>query len=209
MSDAQRLDPLRNFKFRVTIEPKGEALQNLIGDDLNLGFAVVSGLTVQNEMISYREGGMNTHPHKMVGLSDYGPVTFSRGTFGTASGLYDWQTFVHAWAQGALGEGTATSEDNDYRCTIKVEVHDHPVSVQSNRQYDTIGQGGVNSPPGKIKLAYKLFECWPASFSLGDLNAGESSILIQQMVINHEGFAIAHADSSTGEVNMSTLDQLG
>lgn len=207
MTTAQRLDPIRNFKFKVNIEPKGAALGSLLGGENDMGFAVVSGLTVQNEMISYREGGMNTHPHKLVGLSDYGPVTFSRGTFGNASALYDWQTFLHAWAQGAAGEGVATSSDNDYRCTITVRVFDHPVGSQEGRQYDTIGQGGVNTPPGNVKLAYRLFECWPASFSLGDLNAGESSILIQQMVVNHEGFAIMYPDE-TGIVNDSVLAQL-
>src|SRR5210317_2245751 len=92
-------DPLRNFKFRVTIEPpSGGTLSTLMDGVANLGFSVVSGLTVQNEMIAYREGGMNTHPHKMVGQSDYGPVTLTKGVFNGQDSLYKWQQFMHSWS---------------------------------------------------------------------------------------------------------------
>ncbi len=52
-------DPLRNFKFGVTIIPAGDSA----GMSPNLGlisFMTVSGLGVQNEVIPYREGGNNT-----------------------------------------------------------------------------------------------------------------------------------------------------
>jgi len=181
-------DPLRNFKFRVTIQPPGEGpLGTLMDGVANLGFSVVSGLTVQNEMIAYREGGMNTHPHKMVGQSDFGPVTLTKGIFSDQDQLYKWQKFLHTWTQAAPTEGGSTSGANDYRCDVLVEVYDHPTSA-GPYQYQT--PGTAVTPPGTPKLGYKLFNCWPASFSMGDLNAGDSSILIQQIVLNHEGFEV-------------------
>ena len=98
-------DPLRNFKFRVQFHPNDNAnapafSQMVDRDFAYMGFSVVSGLTVQNEMVAYREGGMNTHPHKMVGQSDYGPVTFTNGVFTDLPGLYRWQQFIHTWLQG-------------------------------------------------------------------------------------------------------------
>jgi phage tail-like protein len=198
MARAAVTDPIRNFKFKVQIIPGGTALggDNFMGGQINLGFSVVSGLTVQNEMIAYREGGMNTHPHKMIGQSDYGPVTFTKGVFADQDNLYKWQQFLHSWGQGGLeaSEGS-TSDDNDYRCDIVVAVYDHPVSAGSYAQPNAKGENAnTTTPAGDIKLGYKLFNCWPASFSLGDLNAGDSSILIQQMVINHEGFQILFGD---------------
>lgn len=198
-------DPIRNFKFRVLIQPTtGSGLANLIGDEIpELGFSVVSGLTVQNEMIAYREGGMNTHPHKMVGQSDYGPVTFTKGVFSHQKALYDWQQFMHSWAQGGLNNNGSISGNNDYRCDISVMIYDHPVSSGS---YAQPGSTTSNpTPAGAIKMGYKLFNCWPASFSLGDLNAGDSSILIQQMVINHEGFSIKWSDSANGSLTQSAI----
>jgi len=207
MARAAQTDPIRNFKFQVQIIPTGTKLNTDLGGKLStLGFSVVSGLTVQNEMIAYREGGMNTHPHKMVGQSDFGPVTFTKGVYGHQDGLYKWQQFMHSWGQGALGYGS-TEDDNDYRCDIVVKIKDHPVS---SGRYDQPGKpdNSFTTPAGKIKMAYKLYNCWPASYSLGDLNAGDSSIMIQQMVVNHEGFQIVWSDSAGGEVSAGLIDSL-
>jgi phage tail-like protein len=188
MANTTRTDPLRNFKFRVELEPKNIAL-----DDISLGFAVVSGLTVQNEMISYREGGMNTHPHKMVGLSDFGPITLSRGTFAGEMDLYKWQKSIHTWSQGGA---LSSSGASDYRYNATVYIYDHP----TGGGYDDVGHIRVTgSLTTAAKLTYKIYNCWPSSFSLGDLNAGDSSILIQQMVLNHEGFEIVGTTSDDPE----------
>lgn len=192
-------DPLRNFKFRVKIHPTGR-LSRLTnsGADFEVGFSVVSGISVQNEMIAYREGGMNTHPHKMIGQSDYGPVTFTRGVFPNQDSLYQWQTFLHAWGQGGVAEGSEslTSDDNDYRCNISVAIYDHPVSAAT---YDDNPSNQESVTNLTAKMGYRLYNCWPASFALGDLNAGDSSLLIQQLVVNHEGFEILWADDLTSE----------
>lgn len=197
-------DPLRNFKFQVEIYPSGAGLRSHVGDAIGrLGFTVVSGVSVQHEMIAYREGGMNTHPHKMVGQSDYGPITLSKGTFGHEKGLWAWNTFLHSWSQGGL-EGGSSSVDNDYRCDLIVKVFDHPVSAGA---YATPGDTeNAPTPAGDVKLAYKLYNAWPSSFALNDLNAGDNSILIQQMVIVHEGFDLLFADDPRGSVPASALN---
>jgi phage tail-like protein len=193
-------DPLRNFKFRVTIEPpSGGTLSTLMDGVANLGFSVVSGLTVQNEMIAYREGGMNTHPHKMVGQSDYGPVTLTKGVFSGQNQLYRWQRFLHTWTQGGTDAdlGGSVSGANDYRCDVLVQVFDHPTSAGP---YQHHGGESVPTPPGPPKLGYRLYNCWPASFSMGDLNAGDSSILIQQIVLNHEGFELGFTEAEVSAI---------
>jgi hypothetical protein len=70
-AQTQRTDPLRNFKFTVRFVPIDDSLKSLLDGVGDLGFAQVGGLSVQNELIAYREGGMNTHPHKMIGQSDF------------------------------------------------------------------------------------------------------------------------------------------
>lgn len=211
MARAASTDPLRNFKFQVSIYPTGAGLQQHVGlsEIGNLGFTVVSGLTVQHEMIAYREGGMNTHPHKMIGQSDFGPVTFSKGVFGHEKSLWAWHTFLHSWSQGGQGNltttsgGGSTATDNDYRADILVKVFDHPISSGT---YATAGEtAAASTPAGQVKFAYKLYNCWPASYSLTDLNAGDSSIMIQQMVMNHEGFDLAFSSDRDGSVNPNQL----
>jgi len=189
MARATITDPVRNFKFQVTINATGNLQTQTAGLD-KIGFAVVSGLSVQNEMVGYREGGMNTHPHKFIGQSDFAPITFSRGVFSGQDQLYKWQQFLHAWNQGS-GTGTvgSTSTANNYRCDILVKVFDHPVSAGS---YSTPGAtDGVAPSPGNARLAFKLFDCFPAAYSLSDLDASGSGIMVQQLTVHHEGFVVA------------------
>ena len=193
MARVTKIDPIRDFKFRVSISPPTGILATNTTHDGgglgDLGFAVVSGIGVNNEMVGYREGGMNTHPHKFVGQSDFPPVTFSRGVFENQDQLYKWQQFLHAWNQASSG---STSADNNYRCDILVQVYDHPVSSGS---YATPGNLGNSSDIGKARWGFKLFDCFPGSYSLSDLNASSSGIMIQQMQIHHEGFVVGWSEA--------------
>lgn len=200
MARTQRTDPLRNFKFTVQFIPLDTELQTLLTGIGNLGFAQMGGLSVQNELIAYREGGMNTHPHKMVGQSDFPAISFARGAFATQDQLWKWQKFMHSWINGGVSgfEGGATGDASDYRCNILVKVFDHPyTSATTTNPSDTTrySWGGTDSEapaiPGNVKLAFKLFNCWPGAYGLSDLNAGDNGIMIQQLNIHHEGFYVA------------------
>lgn len=198
MATISRTDPLRDFKFRVQIVPTGGALTSLIGGTNgigNLGFAVVSGIAVQNELIPYREGGMNTHPHKMVGMSDFTPVTFSRGVFSNQPQMWKWQSFMHSWMQGSNGTGGggvaggSTGQGDDYRCNIIVSVMDHPYTAPNGYEIDP--SSNLADPTlNNVRLRFTLYNCWPGGYALSDLNAGASSIMVQQMTVHHEGFEL-------------------
>ena len=183
-------DPVRNFKFQISIVANGTLSTAAKGLD-KLGFAVMSGLSVQNEMVGYREGGMNTHPHKFIGQSDFAPVTFSRGVFSGQDQMYNWQQFLHSWNQASAGSssGELTAKGNDYRCDILVKIFDHPISSGS---YSNPGDVDTsNIAPGDARLGFKLFNCFPGAYSLSDLNAADSGLMVQQMTVHHEGFVVA------------------
>lgn len=192
MATTLRTDPLRNFKFTVRFTPLDDNLKTLTSGMGDLGFAQMGGLSVQNELIAYREGGMNTHPHKMMGQSDFPPISFARGAFSTQDQLYQWQKFMHSWIDGGKGgfAGGASGDASNYRCNIVVKVYDHPYTAGAVQyQYDNQPTNTVN--PGNVKLAFKIFNCWPGAYGLSDLNAGDNGIMIQQLNIHHEGFAVA------------------
>ena len=190
-----RTDPLRNFKFTVKFIPIGDELKGLVSGIGDLGFAQVGGLSVQNELIAYREGGMNTHPHKMIGQSDFPAVSFARGAFAKQSQLWDWQKFMHAWINGgASGFAQGAKGDNtNYRCDILVKVFDHPY-MAGDAKYQLGNTDAGDVKPGNVKLAFKMFNCWPGAYGLSDLNAGDNGIMVQQMNIHHEGFYVAWSD---------------
>ncbi len=210
MAQVIRTDPLRNFKFRVQINPTGDSPLATMAEGIsNLGFAQMSGIAVTNEVIPYREGGMNTHPHKMIGQSDFAPVSLARGVFAAPTGgsaLYNWQEFLHSWQGGSLPEGQGSkgngpggmgAEGSEYRCEVTVTVFDHPVT-QTGFSYDENPAGGsstVNLPP---RLSLTLWNAWPGSFSISDLNAGDNGILIQQLQLHHEGFSMNWQPNTDG-----------
>lgn len=204
MAKTTRTDPLRNFKFTVRFTPLDTALGNLLSGVGDLGFAQMGGLSVQNELIAYREGGMNTHPHKMIGQSDFPAISFARGAFATQDQLWKWQKFMQSWINGGVSgfEGGANGDATNYRCNVVVKVFDHPYTAgDAKYAYDSGVADNTNLKPGNVKLAFKLFNCWPGAYGLSDLNAGDNGIMIQQLNVHHEGFYVAWTQDDIGKID--------
>lgn len=60
---------------------------------VSAGFTEVSGITMESDVIEYREGSDPTHVRKLPGLSKYGSITLKRG-FSENTELYDWRKTV-------------------------------------------------------------------------------------------------------------------
>lgn len=75
--------PLPVFHFKV-----------VLGND-ELGFAEVSGLTIEVQLIEYRHGLMREmHPIKMPGIPKHGNITLKRGIVPSDNALFDWLNSV-------------------------------------------------------------------------------------------------------------------
>ena len=72
-----RLDPYKNFKFRIEIDGLSVA-----------GFSECSGLSTEVDVIEYREGG-DSVIRKLPGLARVGDITLKRGV-SSSSELQDW-----------------------------------------------------------------------------------------------------------------------
>ena len=66
--DATRVDPYKNFKFRVKWDGKYVA-----------GVSKVSSLTRTTEVVKHREGGDPSTSHKSPGRTEYDAITLERG----------------------------------------------------------------------------------------------------------------------------------
>ena len=83
-----RHDPYKNFSFRVEIDGLVSA-----------GFAEVSGLSAEADVIEYREGADTTSTRKLPGLVKYSNVTLKRGITASRE-LFDWwKTVVNGKVQ--------------------------------------------------------------------------------------------------------------
>ena len=78
---AKRVDPYKNFNFRVEIDGIPSA-----------GFSEVTGLSSEVECIEYREGGDLT-VRKLVGLRKYSNIVLKRGVTKSAD-LQNWHRNV-------------------------------------------------------------------------------------------------------------------
>ncbi len=103
----QRLDPYKNFKFRVKWDGKYVA-----------AISRVTGLIRTTEVIEHRAGGDPSASHKSPGRSNFEAITLERGlTQDTA--FEDWANLV--WKLGA-GLGSESSL-NEFRKDIVVELY--------------------------------------------------------------------------------------
>lgn len=87
---AERVDPYRNFRFRVEINGINQA-----------GFNECTFGDTSIEPVEYREGTDPTHPRKLSGQTKYGDVTLKWGLTDNKD-LYDW--FITVVEKGAISK---------------------------------------------------------------------------------------------------------
>ena len=190
-------DPLRNFVFRV----------DFIGNDANtkkgiarafatFGFISVSGQGINTETIPYREGGDNTITRKMPGQSDVGPLQLIRGVYiaNNTSPMYEWYRSIFSvqW-----GKGT-TAWSDDFRCMVIVRVMKHPVTQWNKNGF---GDPNYKYSAGMMTVYYNA---WPSAIQWNDLNAGDNSVMVETMTLQHEGFEVKYGTAASGSSGLLT-----
>lgn len=82
-----RIDPLRNFRFRLEIDSITQA-----------GFSEVMIGETTIDVVEYREGNYAPHVNKLTGLTKYGNITLKWGLTvgGSALDLFKWHNDVSA-----------------------------------------------------------------------------------------------------------------
>jgi phage tail-like protein len=104
-----RLDPYKNFKFRVRI-----------GNEIVAGVSKVGALKRTTEVVKHRDGGDFSSSRKSPGRTEYEAITLERGV------THD-QEF-HAWARAAqefnvIGASEAQMGLGNFRKDILIELY--------------------------------------------------------------------------------------
>ena len=108
----QRERPYNRFNFLVDL---GDG--NTEGPDA--GFAEVSGLGMQLEVIEYRNGNSRENePMKITGLARVGDVTLRRGLIGSLK-LYHWIDQIRNGDTNALRTVTIQLRNEDHTATVQ------------------------------------------------------------------------------------------
>jgi phage tail-like protein len=198
-------DPLRNFRFyaEFTKTGTGEAFSSKIltsstgkmpttgaSDGWIGGFSYISGLNINTQPISYREGGYNTTVHQIPGMTTFSPITLQRGAMYGNDQAITWMRGLFA---AASGNGLATGANANFRVDINIYVMDHPNANNSTATVDD------NTP----RMGFKIHNAWISSLAYQDLNAGSNEILFETMTLVHEGlsvFFVKEGDTNWGPV---------
>lgn len=104
--NAQRLDPYKNFKFRVLWDGRAVA-----------GVSKVSTLKRTTELIKHRSGGDPSTSFKSPGRTEYDAITLERGVTHDAD-FESWANKVWNFASNVGGEVSL----KDFRKDIKIEL---------------------------------------------------------------------------------------
>jgi phage tail-like protein len=103
-ANADRVDPYRNFKFRIKF-----------GTQYVAGLSKCSALKKTTEMTEWRSGGDPSTSHKMPGKTSYEAITLEAGlTHDTA--FEDWANLVNHF------ESDADMSLKDFRRNVTIEV---------------------------------------------------------------------------------------
>ena len=132
--------PLPNFHFQVE------------WGGTRIGFTEVSGLSIENEVIEYREGNSPEYSKiKMPGMQKFGNITLRRGTFRSDNEFYQWFNTI----------SLNTVERRDIIINLLNEEHEPviswkvknawPVKVQSTDLKSDAGEAAIET----LELAHE------------------------------------------------------
>jgi phage tail-like protein len=193
-------DPLRAFKYNVyipvqTVSPDATKIVNPPASGIaRLGFMSVSGLGIQIEPLTYREGGDNLTTRKLPGQADFNPITLARGMFPTDPDNWLWMMnlFTAMYGRGTTPstiQNNPAGDRTDFRTDMYVNVLEHP-NTTSQALKDGASQY-QSSYPGQydiVKISFKLYSAWIGTLAYSDFDAGGNAVAVEQMTLNYEGF---------------------
>lgn len=128
------------------------------------GVSKIGALKRTTEVVEHREGGDPSTSRKSPGRTKYEPITLERGVTHDPE-FEKWARRV--WNFGA-GLGMEVSLEN-FRKDLTIEVYNEA---------------------GQLALAYNVYRVWVSEYqALPDLDANANAVAIQQIKLEHEGWA--------------------
>ncbi len=144
---AVRADPSPSFRFKVEIAGLSSVAR----------FTECSGLELEQEVLEYKEGGLNSRVHRLPGRYKFSNLTLKRGIAEDGTDLWSWiKSNVEASNQGT------------------VVAHDVTVSLM-----DLSGQTPLRT--------WTFSNAYPVKWSATALSAEQNAIAIETLALAHNG----------------------
>lgn len=131
------------------------------GATFGAAFMKVSGLSMETTVIEHRDGADIATPRKLPGLSKFGDITLERGH------LLDTQ--IRDWARLVFDRRLGIAQSEDFRKTLVIRAR---------------------SRSGAVVSTWRVFYAWPTTVEYGDLDGNDESVLVERIVVAHEGWEL-------------------
>ncbi len=146
-----RADPSPSFRFKVKIT----------GLESVARFSECSGLELEQEVMEYKEGGLNSRVHKLPGRFKFSNLTLKRGIATDGTDLWKWiESNVKAANQGS------------------VVAHEVTVTLM-----DLSGKNELRS--------WTFGSAYPVTWSATALTAEQNAIAIETLALAHSGMSFS------------------
>lgn len=122
-------------------------------------YHVVSGISEESEVTEWREGDSPPHKSKLPGMVIYGDVTLEQGVSPDNS-MRIWRNEVYT----LFGNGVPTPE---FRRNITIQL--------------------LEPRTGELLKEWASYDCWPSSWEISEMNAENSDVLLETVVLTNEG----------------------
>ncbi len=112
MATTARVDPLKNFRFRVRYSDSIEPF---------VGVSKITGLKRTTEVIRHRSGGDPATSYKLPGRTEYDPIVLERGVTVNALEFEEWTNKAWSFRNAAGGRETSLA---DFRRDLVIDMYD-------------------------------------------------------------------------------------
>jgi len=155
--------PPVSFFFEVVFQDEG-----LDKEPVETRFQSVSGLNVEFQSESLKEGGENRFEHQLPTRTKFSPLVLKRG-------LVDNSNLI-AWFTDAL---------------FNFDIRPMNVLVRLKGYQDV----STNEPGSELKnlVVWDLVNAWPKKWNLSDLNAEQNALAIETLELNYQYFTVKYA----------------
>lgn len=112
MATTDRVDPVKNFRFRVRFSDSVKPI---------VGVSKVTGLKRTTEVIKHRDGGDPATSFKLPGRTEYDPIMLERGLTPNAKEFEQWVNKTWSFRNASGGRETSLA---DFRRDLVIDVYD-------------------------------------------------------------------------------------
>ena len=160
-----RTYPPVSFFFEVIFQGASPDGTDLSKEIVETRFQSVSGLSVDMQTETLKEGGENRFEHILPVRTKYSPLVLKRGTV-KGSKLIDWC--------------------NDALLNFDIQPMDVLVHLLHVKRPDS------NQSPEGIEplMSWKVINAWPKKWSVSDFNAEQSAIVIETLELSYSYFEL-------------------